>query len=300
MHRFIALALLLIPLASCRTAGLSPQIPDGYVPTPHGLVHRSCVRAVPPGHRLDADGTVISPSGERRTTAPCPYPRLDPQSRTPMELNPPQVNGWVVSAGWTSTVPIGSLTASFVVPPAPADSGALIYFFPGMTSTPIQGIIQPVLQYGAGIQGGGNYWMVMSWNCCAANSSWYSPGVTVSTGDTIVGSMNVSCSGGTCTGQVVTTDATTGDSTTLLFTRSTTPYINAAGGALEVHGVNACGQFPASGTIAFTDITLTDQNGNPLQPVWTPNVRSRKPDCGYSATTTATTVTLDYLGNPSG
>ena len=300
MIRLVASFLLLVSFAGCTTTPVSRPLPEGYVATPHGLVHRSCVRHVPKGHRVTADGVVTRPEGVRETLPPCLYPRLHPRTLAPIAPTrttppPPDVNGWVERGDWTSGVPLGSLSATFTVPQAPLSNGALIYFFPGSEPADGSTILQPVLQYGNGAAGGGYYWAAASWFCCPAGWSTHSDLISVNTGDSILGTLNATCSGGTCNWTIATTDTTTGGTTTLAADNVSSPFVWNFGGVLEAYSVTACNQYPADGAIAFTNIALLDQNGNPMQPNWSPWVGGVTPACGYSVTINGSNaMTLTY------
>ena len=59
--------------------------------------------------------------------------------------------------------------------------------------------------------------------------------------------------------------------------------------------VTACNQYPADGAIAFTNIALQDQNGNAMQPNWSPWVGGATPACGYTVTINGpSAMTLTY------
>lgn len=302
MNRVITSLLLLISFAGCTTTGrVDRRLPEGYVATPHGLVHRSCVRHIPNGHRVTADGVVTRADGGRETLPPCAHPRLHPRTLQPIAPSPatpppPDVNGWVERGNWTSGAPLGYLAANFIVPQPPASNGALIYFFPGSSPSDGSTILQPVLQYGYGAAGGGNYWSAASWFCCPAGWTTHSDLINVNTGDTISGTMTGFCSGGNCNWSIATADTTTGVTSVLGADNVSTPFVWNFGGVLEAYSVTSCEQYPADGAIAFTSITLQDQNGNPMQPDWSTWVAGGlTPDCGYSVTVNGSNaMTLTY------
>jgi hypothetical protein len=316
MNRAAALSLLAASLFACRTASVPAGIPRGYEVTPNGLVHRSCIRIVPDGHSVAADGVITSPTGERTAPAPCRHPRLDP--RTLAEITYDSAGGhtssWVISAGWHNTPPLGFLRATFVVPPGPQDSSVTIYLFPSMTPAKGGPILQNVLGWQPGIG-----WRITSGICCPPGSQNWSRHLPVNTGDTITayitwcpafaarpeqagaagrpasaraGSAHPG-SAASCDWLVLTTDNTTGQSVSLAV-NDTTPVVNAGGGALEAYSFTACDQLPGGGTIAFTNIELRDQNGNVLQPDWSPHYWDGPVQCNYGITSTATSVTLTW------
>ena len=274
-------------------------LPEGYVVTPHGLMHRSCVRRIAPGERISADGIITHANGNREKLPNCKYPRLNLHTLEPIVPGTgASLTGgkaWVETAYWMSPSALGFLSASFQVPSAPSSNGATIFFFPGAEpgdGTPL--ILQSVLQYGPSAAGGGNYWAAASWYCCPSNNSHYSSLINVNTGDTVLGTMTATCSSSGCNWSIVTSDTTQVTSTTLSADNVPSLFLN-FGGALEAHKVDTCSQYPAAGTITFSKIVLKDQSGKPMQPTWMNDVVSGvSPSCGFNVQSTATTVTLTY------
>jgi hypothetical protein len=259
-------------------------------------MHRSCVRRAAPGERIDEHGVVTHANGAREQLPPCRYPRLNLHTLQPIASGArvaPSSNGWVEDTTWTSTVALGSLSATFVVPPLPTPSNdATIFFFPAAETNDGATILQPVLQYGQSDAGGGNYWSAASW-ILTASTTTISSSMPVSAGDTISGTMTSACSGSNCNWSVVTTDVTSNTTVTAEATLTTAVALN-FGGVLETYQVTACNQLPSSGTITFTGITLQDQNGNPLQPAWFDNTYEVTPSCNYAVQHTSSTATLTY------
>jgi hypothetical protein len=306
MRRIVALVIVVTALVACqdtstRHAAAAPGAqrvaPEGYVVTPHGLVHRSCVRLIAPGESVSAQGVVLHANGEREQLARCQYPRLDLHTFKPIVPGPkvaPTINGWVEASNWNAPSALGVLSANFPVPSAPTSNGATIFFFPGSEPGDGSTILQPVLQYGSSAGGGGNYWAAASWFCCPAGWSNYSPLINVNVGDTILGTMTATCSGSSCNWSIVTSDTTSGTSTTLSAANVTSPFTWDFGGVLESYSVGDCSQYPAAGTIAFTNIALQDQSGNAMQPSWSSWVIGGTPSCGYAVQSTPSTATLSY------
>src|SRR6476646_768438 len=66
-----------------RVIGGTNEIPDGYVATPEGLYHRSCVIEIPDGAVLRYDGVVIPKKGAKyKVPMTCSYPVLHSASNT--------------------------------------------------------------------------------------------------------------------------------------------------------------------------------------------------------------------------
>jgi len=275
-------------------------IPRDYVRTPNGIFHRSCVRTVAQGDRIDDQGNVTHVNGTREKLPQCTHPRLDAATLQPLrssELPPPTGTSWVEYASWQADaqVNVGALTATFTVPQAPSAPGGLIYLFPGLISamSPPNTILQPVLESGPCDTGSGNCWTASSWYCCPGSGPTHTEPFSVNADDVIVG--KITCSGVPCTWSVEITDSTTGVSAVLMpVTNTGFPIV--LGGVLEQYNIQSCGQYPATGQTAF-DVALTDQSGNPLQPIWSPTIVGTLPPCAYNvlpSTPAPGKVTLIY------
>src|SRR5689334_10975950 len=120
---------------------MSRAIPDEYVLTPFGLLHKKFVTEVGPDDRSILE------------------PRADfPQDPT---LRPTGPAGWVEAGIFTPSEPLGSMKVSFKVPePPPVPKGALIYLFPGASDASLKTLLQPVLQWGFNNECGGEYWSI--------------------------------------------------------------------------------------------------------------------------------------------
>jgi hypothetical protein len=255
------------------------------------------VREIAPGERVDARGAVVHANGEREALSPCRFPRLDLHTRRPIVPRrgvTPEVNGWVEASNWIAGSPLGSLSAGFPVPPAPPSNGATIFFFPGSEPDDGSTILQPVLQYGTSAAGGGSSWTAASWFCCPAGWSSHSSPIDVKAGDTILATMTASCFGSSCNWSIVTADSTIGTSSALPADNVASPFVWNFGGVLESYAVTSCAQYPAGGTTTFSNITLRDQNGNPMLPDWTLLMNGGTPSCNYSVTMTEVTTSLTY------
>jgi len=294
MMRPIAISAALVAgFVSCQSASPKRSL-DDYVVTPHGLVHRTCVRMIAPGERVHAEGHVARVDGTREELAPCPHPRLNLHTLEPMSSVSPTVSGWVEYAISTATTGLGFLSATWPVPGAPSATGATIFFFPGSEPSSGSTILQPVLQYGRSAAGGGDYWAAASWFCCPKGWTNHSPLINVNAGDSILGTMSATCSGASCNWSIVTADQSTGASTILAADAVVTPFVWNFGGVLEVYGVTACNQYPVSATTTFSNIVLKDRNGHPMTPAWSPVVLGVTPVCSYTVTNTANSVTVTY------
>ncbi len=119
------------------------SVPAGYVITPSGYFHSSCLHMLAKGDTLQQNGSVVQHADGSLTSVPvCNYPRynktgakIETESNTGEETNPgnPEDSGWIVDARTTTSAPYGELIATWTVPPQPtSNDGQTIYMFPGM------------------------------------------------------------------------------------------------------------------------------------------------------------------------
>ena len=286
------------------------EVPEGFAITPFGYFHPSCVFRIEEGETLLADGRVAHADGTVEATAPvCSYPHYTPtgllvpvDAREASGAQAPVIRGWLEYVSATTSTSYGEIIATWSVPPPPATNEAqTLFFFPGLEDYSDEiSIVQPVLQFGSSAGGGGNYWVVASWNCCINGVTWYSRLLKVSTGDTIVGTIKSDCKAGLeyCANwKVISEDQTTGKKTTLAKTPAEGQVWNWGFGAVvEVYGVKQCSDFPADTSLVFT-VQLYDQNRNLISnPGWTgtPAGAGTSPWCNYGLNVTATEETVEY------
>jgi hypothetical protein len=285
------------PAGPNRPAG----VPDGYVITPFGYFHPSCVLQLTEGETLLEDGLVIQHAdGTIENVSACNYPHYTASGQIVTTGEPPTINGWVESANTTTTTSYGGLTATWTVPPGPtSNNGQTLYFFPGMEDIDhVVSIIQPVLGWNADFAGA---WSIASWNCCPSGITVESTPVSVSTGHEIKGTIREACSAGTLScskWEVTSEDASTGNSTKLSNTPSEGQTFNwAFGGVLEAYGVVQCSDYPSSDSLTFSNIALYDYNFDRVSnPGWSkPSASSGlTPQCSYGGSVAAKQVKLDY------
>jgi hypothetical protein len=270
----------------------------GYVRTPAGYTHKSCVHEVEDGATVDADGVVTRADTSTYALPKCAYGPL-PTGGHPLVAKV-ALNGWVGASEWVSPSWIRKITADWVVPSAPAkDDNQLIYFFPSIEPLPTSPspILQPVLQYGVSPAGGGAYWAIGSWNCHSAPGPCTHSAITkVAAGDKLYGSVSgSSCSAeGVCTWTITIKDETTGKSHSLKAKNDTETFRFAQGGAFEAYRITACNQLPAAGSLEFTRIKLYDENLAAMTPAWSNQLYVSSTICGAAVTSTKTTATFHF------
>lgn len=261
-----------------------------------------CLWRLAPGDRVDlsnmADPVVIGADGSRRSLGPCTPPHK------------PSTSGWIVNMNWPANPlqPVGSMTASFMVPTDPLHGdGATLFFFPGGQIAMPYMIWQTVLHYGYDAWKG---WSIASWLDNRAGWSFQSTPLPTKAGDTIFGSITSSCSNNVCNWCLMTIDCSTADCshTPDCTTKEASAFVienldpnftpqQFFGGAFEGYAVTDCQtQYPAgSKSITFSNITLKDRNGDPIQTMWFKGLIN--PDCGATAVSPdGKTVTLMWPG----
>ena len=161
----------------------------GWVQVPGQIIRPDCVHELPKGARVEVvndkiTGDVTMGGRVIAHYDACSEPGISTrpshnQTRPKAALTPGTGNGWVeavendVSLGGSDN--LDWLSGTWIVPPAPAVSGGLIYLFNGMEPSSQNWIIQPVLQYGNNGYFGGNYWVISSWMVGPNNYAFYSP-----------------------------------------------------------------------------------------------------------------------------
>lgn len=279
------------------------EVPEGYVITPIGYFHPSCVLRIEDGETLLADGRVEHADGAIEAIAPvCSYLHYTPTGLPlPTDVREasgvPIIRGWLEYVSATTSTSYGEITATWTVPPQPTtNDGQTLFFFPGLEQYNNDlSILQPVLQWYAP-----GPWAVASWNCCLKGVIWESSPVKVSPGDTILGKIISECKSGLqycARWDVLSADVTTGKKTALAMSPAEGQTWNWGFGAvLEVYGVKQCSDFPANQSVVFT-AQLYDQNQKVISnPGWTgtPAAAGTSPDCNYGLNVTAAQETLEY------
>lgn len=277
------------------------NVPAGYLITPFGYFHPSCVVHLAQGDNLLLDaGAILHANGTSATMPACAYPhyRADGEEVVGDErgvTDPNISHSWIVSASVTTTSSYGGLHAEWAVPPAPpSNNGQTLFYFPGMEdANHVVTIIQPVLAW--------NYdyasaWGIASWNCCKQGTTYEAPPQHVSSGDTILGYMFDTCAAGTetcTTWDIVTWDLQNGNFSELLNTSNFKQTFNwAFGGVLEVYNITQCNDYPnppngvtgGSNAISFNEILLYNDK---FQQITNPNwsltnwAKGLTPQCSY-------------------
>jgi hypothetical protein len=275
------------------------NIPAGYVVTPFGYFHPSCVQNIAEGEALLPNGQVQHSDGSVTAKTTCNYPRYAADGTPKVaaaKQQAPEISGWIESASVTAPTnkSFSALLATSTVPSQPrADDGQVLYLFPGFEDiSNVESILQPVIGWSAG------QWTVADWNCCLSGITVQSTPINVSPGDEIVSSITQNCRPGTlscATWNIFSLDTRTGKSTTLAKTPSDGQVFNwAFGGALEPYYVVSCDDYPRGGHETYKVIVF-DERFVPIDPKWSVSVgTTATPQCGYKIDAKPFDITLDY------
>src|SRR4051794_422351 len=160
--------------------GLPSGVPHGYLATPAGYMHPSCLHHIARNETVGADGQIQASDGSTRARPSCGYPRYDMKGNLVQQNNgspaplvepgPPtsntgstdkaKIDGWSLAANASFQPAVKGLSVNWVVPPIPPRvAGQILFFFPGtepLDNLPNATILQPVL----GFENGGGSWAV--------------------------------------------------------------------------------------------------------------------------------------------
>jgi hypothetical protein len=274
-------------------------VPAGYLITPFGYFHPSCVAHLAEGDELRPDENLIRhANGTSSNMHVCAYPhyRADGERVVGDERavkDPDISHAWIEDAAVTTTSSYGILFAEWSVPPAPASKdGQALFFFPGLEDIDdVVTILQPVLGWNSDFA---SAWGVSSWNCCKKGTTYEATPEPVSSGDTILGYMVDICSAGSkpCSSwDVVARDLQNGKSSELIDTSSFGQTFNwAFGGVLEVYNIIRCTDYPSDDgyavghALSFNKLGLyNDELVQIANPKWAVSNASHRstPQCSY-------------------
>lgn len=289
-------------------------VPQGYVVTPFGFFHPSCVHRVGRDQVLLGDGRIERADGTSLPVRACTYPsyaargaRIAPAGTTSSPGLPvpgqggtsPTADGWLEASWFNDKAPFGGIAAQWLVPQGPSsDVGQVLYYFPGLEDyEKVVTILQPVL----GWNGFNDHaWTISSWNCCTSGNANYSNPESVATGDTIVGTVSGACAAGKIcsTWNIATVDKTNGRQSSLRQTSSFGQTFDwAFAGVVEVYGVSGCDQYSANGFVDFTAVSLLNLSDKPiLRPGWQASglLQDNAPPCNYGVTVAPASASLTF------
>ncbi|MBN1611546.1 MAG: hypothetical protein JW940_33235 [Polyangiaceae bacterium] len=253
-------------------------LPSGYVVTPYGLVHESCITEVSPGDTVELEDSrpahLRRARGESKRIPRCQHPRLDSQGRalTAMEVGglnrtvaasehvrqavprstpPPAVGPHAATAEISVPAGTSGLSSTWNVPGNGASSGGPVYLWPGLEDpSPSSMVLQPVLAWKYDTSARARQWRLENWY--GVDSTYVKSATTIQvyTGDTITGTVTGSdCneSTGICSSWTVSSqDVTRGTSPTpVTLTGVSKRMTRVFGGVTEVWNISSCSQLPS-------------------------------------------------------
>ncbi len=190
----------------------------------------------------------------------------------------PLGSGWIVFCKYVndSGSAISSFTTRWTVPDPPStDSSQTVFLFNAMLDAGEETIVQPVLQWGTSVVGGGPFWTISNWHIAPSGEVFHSDAVQVQPRDSLVGSITL-------------TGSDNGfDYVSEFLGKPSTRIVVAGIGelmkcteTLEAHGITLCSDYPASAATSFTAIDI-QTGATPPHVSWT--VVDKVTDCRQRA-----------------
>lgn len=244
--------------AAEQTGSQSATMPKGYVRTPFGFLHESCVREVPNGSEVHENGEVWLDGKQIQAPSTCAYPSFRNGVAVVQETHgdvakqsSALINGWVSSveaqANNMGVFPVrfNGIESAMTVPQTPTvASFQTLFLFVSLTPADGKAILQPVLQWG---NGGVAKWTVASWYVPRGGVGVHSPFVDVTPGESIKGSIRDVRN--TCVGTVCKWDVKAWRGNTAIASLrvdSSEAYALAQKGVFEAWNVSSCRQLPST------------------------------------------------------
>jgi len=293
---FAGLALAQAPAGARRPAA----VPAGYLITPFGYFHPSCVKQLAKGDVLREDRNAVEhANGSSDSVQQCAYPhyRADGEKVTgaePAGTRPPDIShAWIEYASIHDGPDYEEIYSEWDVPANPADNdGQTVYLFNGLEDyTNDLTIIQPVLGWNSDYK---DAWGIAAWNCCYSGNTWEGTPATTNPGDHLEGYVFSNCSSGskTCTSwDIVIADEQNKNFSELIDSPNNGQTFNwAFGGVLEVYNIVQCGDYPPpdyAGGIGFSNQSVLNDKYDAITPSWkVVNLSSGlTPQCSYGGST---------------
>ncbi len=255
-------------LTAQETSNLSQAALDHptWVQIPGELIRPECVHEIPNGANVEF-GKNGEPSGDVTLNGKliahydaCSENAVSTrhaESNQPAKGKAPTINGWVEASQWdvslSSSDNIDLMDGYWYVPSNPSVNGGLVYLFNGIEPSTENWILQPVLQYGVGYAGGGNYWTIASW-LVGPNYVFHSGLVTVNPNNLIFGYTEItSTSGSNLNWKVQAYDENTGAYSWITASTNGLHWTWAFSGVLEAYNIGSCSQLPSSDYAYFYD-----------------------------------------------
>ncbi|HLK58924.1 MAG TPA: hypothetical protein VKU00_20285 [Chthonomonadaceae bacterium] len=228
--------------------------------------------------------------------------------------NPPLDESWVSYAYWENTTgkPITSFKTTWTVPPAPQTQlSQTLFLFNSILNAPpdpsgtLNGILQPVLQWGISAAGGGQYWSIGSWYVDTDSNLQLCPQLTqVEEGQDITGVMTLTGQSDdgftyTCEFEGYPDSSLTVENIAELkyCSHVLEAFVRSDSKKWELPAIKDCSQYPNTDKTAFSSIEI--ETGGEIQEVqWTPAIKD--PSCGsHAIAVSASEVDIYYRSDPS-
>jgi len=274
----IGVVTLLIAAPQLTLSALAESSNSPIVYTPLGPNHADCVHLIPNGSVIIGLNEIQEPNGTVVNFSPCLDP-INPASASPSACtwNDPETAQTGSSPSY-----YGYFKATSTVPSNPTTTNTdWLYLWNGLLtgcSPGTDSVIQSVIQWGdangatSGHSGwGGKWWQEETWYYLSTTSYYETAPITISAGDSIVGTESTSsCVGGSCDWSVSEYDTTAGIGSGM--SCSNTSYICNLSEvyaliALEGGGLTSCSVLPSSSPMTFYNV-LKNVAGTTLTPSW--------------------------------
>jgi hypothetical protein len=293
----VALSALMFLTIDGHAQPVQTGLPSGWIHTPGAIVRADCVHGIPKGALLDEATGDVTVDGQL-------FAHFDKCPDAPVVL-PGSTSGAVPSySGFVeylvdnvTNLPSGSninaLVSQWLVPPFPtSQQGQTIFLFNGLEPSSQNVILQPVLQWGPSVAGGGDSWAIASW-LVNSGGVYYSPLEGVNAGDTISGQTSFTQSGSTLHWTILIQDTSSGAWSSLGVTSTGYQWTLALPAALEADNVSTCANFPYTSDVVpavgttnfgawFFGISMSNNGGVSFPPINNGGpVPQGAPSCDY-------------------
>ena len=308
LFKSIAFTILVAGLTAGVAAAQAPAgahrpaaVPAGFLITPFGYYHPSCVNHLAKGDVLRQDENAVEHAdGTSENIEKCAFPhyRADGEKVVgdePAGTHPPDIShAWVEYASIHDSPNYGQIYSEWGVPGNPStNDGQTVYLFNGLEAyTDDLTIIQPVLGWNSDYS---SAWGIAAWNCCYNGNVWEGTPAKTNPGDHLEGYVFNNCSAGTkkcASWDIVIVDDQNGNYSELLDSPNNGQTFNWAFGAvLEVYNIVQCGDYPPpdyAGGIGFNNQSVLNDNFDVIaSPAWkVVNLASGlTPQCNYGGST---------------
>jgi len=191
---FCLVCLHLLPLVQ----SLSSESKD-FIRSPAGYLHKSCVHQVPNGSSIykKGEGYIVSfPNNDSILEIPPCNIRYEnrtnnlfQEQKQPWRLFGPEDDGW---SAYAITVNSGNtvVTGQFNTPDLPSTYNyQLVYVFLGLMDAGSHGVMMCTAQLGPATDGGGDYFMAVSWYIESTGTGFFNDPVQISPGQELAGSI---------------------------------------------------------------------------------------------------------------